>query len=364
MRIEDIRGFEIDFLCVGRDSSRSGDAIACRYVDGKGAQGVVVVDGGTQRSGAELVAHIKNHYGTTYVDHVVNTHPDQDHASGLSVVLQGLDVGQLWMHQPWNHSQDVLDFFHDGRMTDESLARRIGDALKAAKKLEELAQERRIPIVEPFQGAFIGPFEVLHPSKEAYQLLVPRFPTTPQSTLERLAETTRRLAKSAKAGIFSVFETWDRETLTSDAETSATNESSVTMYGLLAGRGVFLTGDAGIEALTASADYAEARGISLPDAHAVQIPHHGSRNNVTPEILDRILGPRVLEGTAAKSSFVCAAKTSDTHPRRVVTNAFKRRGREVFAAKGTSYRHHYNMPARDGWSRGSPLPFYRQVEEP
>ena len=75
-------GYEIDFLPVG-NGDKSGDAIAIRY----GTQGnykVMVVDGGTKESGQALVEHIKKYYKTDYVDYVVNTHPDQDHASGLT----------------------------------------------------------------------------------------------------------------------------------------------------------------------------------------------------------------------------------------------------------------------------------------
>jgi len=43
------------------------------------------VDGGTKESDQALVDHIKKYYGTSCVDYVVNSHPDADHASGLSV---------------------------------------------------------------------------------------------------------------------------------------------------------------------------------------------------------------------------------------------------------------------------------------
>ena len=53
----------------------------------------MVVDGGTKESGKKIVEHIKIYYGTTHVDYVVNTHPDQDPASGLSVGMEELTVG-------------------------------------------------------------------------------------------------------------------------------------------------------------------------------------------------------------------------------------------------------------------------------
>jgi beta-lactamase superfamily II metal-dependent hydrolase len=77
-------GYEIDFLPVG-SGERSGDAICVRYGT-PGYYKVMVYDGGTKESGEALVKHIREHYGTHHVDYVVCSHPDADHAFGLSVV--------------------------------------------------------------------------------------------------------------------------------------------------------------------------------------------------------------------------------------------------------------------------------------
>src|SRR5271155_1444483 len=93
-------GLEIDFLQVG-DGERSGDAVALRYGDLPTGFEVMVIDGGNKASGEALVRHITSEYGTTTVGHVLNTHPDGDHSSGLTEVLRYLDVKKLWMHRPW-----------------------------------------------------------------------------------------------------------------------------------------------------------------------------------------------------------------------------------------------------------------------
>jgi len=102
-------GYEIDFIKVG-DGERSGDAIAVRY-GSPGAYKVMVVDGGNKDSGQALVHHIKDCYKTNRVDYLVNTHPDSDHASGLEVVLENLQVGEAWVHQPW---KEVARFVRTG----------------------------------------------------------------------------------------------------------------------------------------------------------------------------------------------------------------------------------------------------------
>ena len=108
-------GFEIDFLPVG-DGEKGGDTIALRYgkLDGsRSEQVLIVIDGGTKESGEDLVKHIIKYYKTEHVDKVISTHPDADHSSGLTVILEKLKVDCLWMHRPWEHAQVIKDAFID-----------------------------------------------------------------------------------------------------------------------------------------------------------------------------------------------------------------------------------------------------------
>jgi glyoxylase-like metal-dependent hydrolase (beta-lactamase superfamily II) len=78
---------EVEFLAVG-DGTRPGDAIIVRYGD-PNHYGLMVVDGGTANCGESLVAHLKKHFGQfVALEHVVLTHSDADHASGLREVLR------------------------------------------------------------------------------------------------------------------------------------------------------------------------------------------------------------------------------------------------------------------------------------
>jgi glyoxylase-like metal-dependent hydrolase (beta-lactamase superfamily II) len=103
-------GYEVDFFPVG-SGDKSGDAIVLRYGE-PGSYKVMVVDGGTKESVQKIVDHIKEHYGTTHVDYLVNTHPDADHASGLGVVLEQLTVGEVWVHRPWEYAEEIRHWFN------------------------------------------------------------------------------------------------------------------------------------------------------------------------------------------------------------------------------------------------------------
>lgn len=364
-------GFEIDFLPVGNGDS-SGDAIAVRWGH-PGNYQVLIYDGGTRETGESLVRHVLAHYGTTRVDHVVSSHPDGDHASGLSVVLEKLNVQRLWMHRPWEHSTLIHGYFADGRMTEASLAARLQDKMRAAYELESLAHRRDIPIAEPFLGQAIGPFWVLSPDRDWYlHELVPAFEKSPETKMKSgLGYRSARpglmgaLALAATAAGEWLSENWFTEHLHDDVTTSAENESSVVLYGNLDGRGILLTGDAGIQALTRTAACAEVNQIDLPATlKLVQIPHHGSRHNVSTAALDRLIGARLPFTGVAPARFACASagKESTSHPRKVVMNAFLRRGFQPYATRGNALWYCHDMPPRDGWGPATPITFSDKVE--
>ena len=354
-------GYEIDFLPAGGGGIKNGDAIAIRY-GGAGDYKIMVVDGGTKESGETLVAHIKRYYSTAHVDYVVNTHPDADHASGLAIVLEQLSVGELWMHRPWQYAGHIKDAFVDGRITDNSLGERLKDEMEHAYALEKIATDRGVKIFQPFSGCKIGEFTVLSPTECLYKELIPEFDKSPeQKEVSALAKAIEMAATAVKK----VLESWNVETLSEEYGTSAENESSVILYANIAGKGVLLTGDAGVNALTNAADYAESMlSVDLKSCRFYQIPHHGGRHNVTPTVLNRIVGTKIaVNQEVKKSAFVNVAKNNEEYPKKIVANAFKRRGVKVFTTRGGLVIHNFNLPDRLGWSAVEPLPLYDEVED-
>lgn len=359
-------GYEIDMLPVG-SGDKSGDAIAIRYGSSTGGYKVMVIDGGTLDSGDELVEHIKKYYGTSRVDYMVCTHPDNDHSSGLRKVMEKMEVGELWIHRPWQYSRHVHEFVSDGRVTHKSLTENIRKSLSTAHTLEEMAKERGIPVYEPFQGCQIGMFEVLSPSQDFYKArLVEEYGDADAAEDRGLLGAIKSALDAGKEVIARVIgEAWGIETLREDGKTSPLNETSAVLHANIDGRGILMTGDAGIRALTNAMDFADATLVPLNELRFMQIPHHGSRRNVSPSLLNRLIGQPLPEGqqrSTSLSACVSASKDSKTHPRKVVTNAFLRRGAHVTGTQGKTIRHSHNMPNRDGWGPATPIPFHDVVE--
>jgi hypothetical protein len=359
--------FEIDFLDV--ESNKSGDAIPIRY-EVNGNRYIHVVDAGFQATGESVANHIRKYYDNPeYIDHVVATHPDGDHAGGLRTILTEFRVGRLWMLRPWNYAEEIIDRFANLSSVD-NLKRRLRDIYPNLAALEKIALENNIPISEPFQGANIGAFRILAPTRTRYLDAIVESERTPESIEEAeqnaFVAVGQALGSAAGKALSFLMALWGQETF-SPNETSAENEMSIVQYAILNGERILLTADAGRAALTEAADYAEDIGLVLPGVDRFQVPHHGSRRNVSTEVLNRWLGapfatkpePHQLKFMAIISS----AKKDVHHPRKSVVRAMWHRGAMVATTEGNNVRSSKNAPPRDGWGPITPVDYPEDQEE-
>jgi beta-lactamase superfamily II metal-dependent hydrolase len=359
--------FEIDYFDVETD--KSGDAIAIRY-EVAGQVLVHLVDGGYQATGPSIVSNINKYYGVNRIDHLVVTHCDRDHTGGLAHVLENMDVRHLWMLRPWEYADELLPRF--ATYTDPGRLRsRLRSIYSSLEELETIANRRGIPILNPFQGARIGAFTVMAPTYARYLDLIVDSDKTPESVKEAEATAADRmywaLVALAKKAASLVAGAWNFEHFPAEG-TSSENEMSVVQTAVIAGKKIILTGDAGRGALAEAADYADAIGFGLPGVDRVQIPHHGSRRNVSSELLDRWFGQRLAAqpavGSETFTAIVSSAKADPDHPRNAVVRAFMHRGARVVATESKHIRDSGgNAPVRDGWVASTPATYPPTLEE-
>jgi len=364
---------EIEFLPVG-DASKAGDAIVVRYGE-PDAYELMLVDGGTLDTGDAIVEHLRQQFGPAVtLSHVVLTHSDSDHASGLRKVLEEVPTTNLWLHVPWLHAAETLHLFGDKRWTAAGLANAIKGEYGIVSDILDLARDKGCAVYFPDQGSQIGPFTVLAPNRATYNHLLPQFDRTPapdQAAIEAvnmwigkrtlLAKLFELASKGAEKW---TTETWESERLRDGGVTSASNESSLILYadhGV--GNRLLLTGDAGINALWWAIGYAKANALPLQNFNFVQVPHHGSRRNVGPAVLDALLGPKEPAATNRFAAFVSAPKDDSSHPRKIVLNAFMRRGGRVVITQGAKKVHWGGFPARAGYVNAVATAFSSTVEE-
>ena len=344
--------YEVDFLPVESESgpgSKSGDAIAIRFtVASENREAIIVIDSGYSSIGDDMVEHIAAYHNEPeYIDLVISTHPDADHLNGLKTVLENFRVGELWVHQPRLHRSDVSDF--------SNLEAPFDDLLNTARR-------RGVTITEPFtfEHRLGAQVIALGPTRQYYEELLG----------QHLAEVKSGEAATAasRSGVFSkVLSTMGSaldnvlallrfETLTDEGETGPRNNMSIIVLLTVDNRRLLFTGDAGIPALTEAADaYEDLIGSFAQNPLTfIQVPHHGSRRNVGPTILNRILGePAAPHGNP--TAFISSAKASNKHPSAKVVNAFSRRGATVHATEGKTINHNWQAPQRVGWGPMEPI---------
>lgn len=332
--------FEIDFLAVG--TKRSGDAIAVRYSLPSGKQRVVIVDGGDKESAEALAEHVKTVYKVSHVHLAICSHSDADHARGFARVLSDsrLTFGEVWVHQPW-------------------IRKSLSDVLEVA----EITQRRVIQTFEPLSDGPLNPtfpeIVVLGPSQALYQQLRSSISL---SGLSRIHEVKKSLHDESDEDP----ETGQLEDPPRNAVTITNMASIVWLLRLPEGDFLFTAdagvADAGVEALQDAVNAAKRQRIDLKQCKFQQIPHHGSRSNVGPTILDQLAGP--ADGTRRGMALVSAAPGDKHHPSTQVLDAYIERGWKVQATQGVNaWYSSADAPRRTGYRSVRPLSLFSKVED-
>ena len=350
--------YQVDFHAVektGEIGSKSGDAISIRFIEAATqAQRVVVIDGGYKGTSERVMAHMEEFYKTSHIDLMISTHPDQDHINGLASLLDLTTVGEILMHDPHQHHADAINV----------------NNIEVVDAILGIAQDRRIPVTEPFQGLtrFGSQILVLGPTRGHYEQMLSKHLSEVASgaASARIASAMRETFAKAgdllerKAAGFGI----PVETLGEDGETSPRNEMSVVTLLAVNGDRMLFTGDAGIDGMGMACDYYEVLFGSFQSQplSLFQAPHHGSRRNLSPSLLNRMFGePGYGPGNAV--SVISSAKADEKHPSPKVTNALKRRGVEVTATESRTLMEASLDWPRDGWTPIPSLDYLLEEDE-
>jgi beta-lactamase superfamily II metal-dependent hydrolase len=278
----------------------------------------VLIDGGNKGDAPTVKAFLAQR-GVTYLNHVVCTHPHDDHAGGLVDLLNDPTFlfGTFWMHLPWNHVDVHAVIAALQKTTAKRVAKLLRESLEKQIALVKGLESRKKVPAEPFTGQRIGFLTVCGPTKEFYKALVAEF-----TDLNRLAGFEQSLSAHERQATLEKF----REIVQPEAEDESTlggeptepeNDSSVVLATNVVKDVLLFTGDAGVPAL----EMVRHQYPILRNCHWMQIPHHGSRRNLTEDL---------IAWFRPATAFI-SAKGEDGHPRVKVVNAFKRLGTTVYS---------------------------------
>lgn len=363
--------YEIDFIGVSQNqSSTNADAICFRWETSCGYK-IAVYDVGLKSYGEELVQHLNRYYFNDpnnvcnkiekKIDYLIISHPHQDHVSGFDDVIKNFNIGTIYMNRPWLYKNELKRLYsQDDRITPNSILAELNDDFSLIKHIEEVAYDYNIEIKEAFQEQQIdNRLFILSPSENFYLQKIAASTKTKRLVEATLMESVEKAYKEETTK-----ETWYYETLREGESTDAENETSIVLLGYMDDECFLLTGDAGNEALNQSIIFANSRGCDLSKCiDLYEVPHHGSRHNVSPSVLDSLLGTIVNKGERTGRIAIASVAEISDHPKKIVVNAFKRRGINVYATAGSTFWYHCGeMPERDEFIYAEELPFFSYVE--
>lgn len=336
--------FQINMLRVGEES-RNGDCICLRWgfnLDSDNPdQFVMIVDGGFASNASALSRQIKTIIKTGHINALIITHPHVDHIGAIPLFLKDFMIDELIVSQPWQH-QGLHDIFKPN--LDAKTLERLG-----LKQLYELVENaNKIPtlkVVEWYGGDVQirkdVTIHVLGAKKKTYDDCI-RELNTDQSHIRTLPE-----SEESKLTKFPD-DDGDGDPLNNSSYILAFSFEGLKRASSICKKWILLTSDAGPRALRLAIDAMDKERLDYQELRFLQLPHHGSINNLREDILDSLIGdPSDAMDRPAGQGFAAASvsKQSDNmHPHPVVCNALKTRNMKVSSTKEGTYT--YNLRIR------------------
>ena len=348
--------YEIDYFPVWLES-HWWDAIMIQYgenFDSRDDYKVVIIDCWNKDAAEAMIAHLDSHFWTTKVDLLIATHLHSDHINGFPTLIESLEIWKIVMHQPWNYSNEIKKM-STATIWVKKLETKIEKSLAWLATISELAEKEGIEIFEPFAWELvIEHMWLVWPSEDYYTSLLPSFwniPVTPKDSIDAQIQKAYQWTTIQKSLLPESIDMLT-ETLSDNYEdTTPENNSSMIIYFQPTEDKKFLfTWDAWKDAINNALD---SYSKYIENIDFLDVPHHGSKRNLGPTILDK-LNP--------KTAFIsCPAKWEPKHPSWKVVNALIRRWADVHVIRWGRKLHH-NTWWR-WWESSSPEPFHDLVEE-
>lgn len=286
--------------------ARQGDAILVEYGPEQTPRRILV-DGGTPGTRADLRDRLLA-LGTPpiHLDLLVVTHVDGDHIGGVLELLErepGIATfGDVWFNA-WRHLPAEVEAL--GPAQGERLTDWLDDhdidwnaAFEGhAVAVPDDGDLPEVPLPDGMRVTLLAPgraeLAALRPVWEREIRAAGLEPGTPYDE-EVVVPTT--VAALGPPPTRDDVERW--ASTPSDDDTSEANGASVSMLLELDGRSALLTGDAHDEPLVRGIDrLLAARGRDRLEVGVFKLPHHGSRRNVSTELLDRVRADTYLVST-------------------------------------------------------------------
>ena len=217
--------------------------------------------------------------GANFLNAVISTHPHDDHVGGLLELVRDktIAIGNAFVHIPQFHIDPVQVQKALRAASGSPEADCIRKSLATARDLVEAFKTRGITPIEPFAGTQIEFLTVVGPSVEYYNELITEFSDAEAMKKVDAQNTYHKVWSALHDQATDVLDT----ELPANPETTPENNSSVILAFLFGTEKYLFTADAGVPALqkVVSGRY------DLTKCYWMQIPHHGSRRDINPALI-------------------------------------------------------------------------------
>jgi len=336
---------QIDMLPVG-----DADAFVVE-VQQNGSPEVFLIDGGKNWEDGERVLRQLDAYYGRRVDHLIASHIDVDHLGGLLHIVENLEPGQIsqaWVQEPSGHGVGIRQATKMARRLAEeaesdavrAVASHLADSVEANQRLIAALRAKGVNIQEAFADRVnrIGPFQVLGPTETFFRRCVRFYSDVKMfSTMVEQGISFRR-RKTAGMGPAAPDEVLAQAI--DDPET----EKQASLILLLEHEGdrYLFPGDAGREGFASCPELSKAG-----DLHWLKVPNHGSKHNLSPELLD-LFKPRL--------AYISASGVG-INPHPDLVTALKNRGTVLYSTSqgGNIWHRRGDVAPRVGFETRRPV---------
>lgn len=337
--------FVIDFVFVG-----DGDGIVIWGREYNFKDYVFFLDGGNKEFGEKIVEHynkwIKPHLYSNKTLAFINSHPHSDHINGLIEIVEqlGNEITYGIYNDPVKFISKELrsEIKQSASRKEDSDIEHLYKSFQKVQELNELCDKHNIEKIEALTDSFrYEKIKIVSPSREYYTQKVKIF--TNIDFLKRVD-----YSKSFSE-VNELMENLKPCVIVDEKDDTTPENLSSTVIELIdsQNRRYLLTSDAGIE----SFDDMVSNGFDCDNLHIVQLPHHGSRRNISTNWIAQF----------NPTYFIASAEGNKKHPRRAVINCIKRnlQGCEIYSthkSKNTiSYTTNESVFPVRNWSKAEPL---------
>lgn len=290
---------------------------------------VIVIDGGENRHYLSKVKPILEQRlqekGKTAPDIVVATHYDSDHIGGLIPLIEDYigGISEVWVHRSPELSRQALqifesrqdlqhlksrdEFLFEGKLMsinsnikEEAIMSKSNFVIESLKQLDTFLGKIPVDKVKHVYSGYSPSgwpeIKVLGPTEDFYNSLFPNSKTLGELIVEEtidymsegLANYHKRFTELANYGD----NPCDALKTEASAKLTPTNKASIIISLDKENDRFLFTGDAGITSFKEIPDWKN----QLKNLFWLKIPHHGSDNNISTEIID-IMKPKFADSS-------------------------------------------------------------------